>query len=172
MVAVVLSCSGDQATPDSDSAKAFVQGFYDWYVPESRQTSSDRPSDLVLKQRSSAFDSALSRELKEDADAQSRVQGEIVGLDFDPFLAAQDPCERYEVVGVQKNAESYLVTVRGVGGCENHQDPDVAAEVIARDGAWLFTNFHYPRSGGGDLLTILNKLRDDRKAAEDQRQKK
>jgi hypothetical protein len=53
--------------------------------------------------------------------------------------------------------------VRGVGGCEEHKDADVVAEVVSRDGAWLFTNFQYPRSGGGDLRTVLKQLRDERK---------
>jgi hypothetical protein len=163
MLAVALSCSGHGTTTDSDSVRNFVQDFYSWYVPTSAQGPADRPSDLVLKKRPAAFDSTLARELKEDADAQSKSPGDIVGLDFDPFLAAQDPCERYEVVAVRKEVESFRVSVRGSGGCENHEEPDVVAEVIAKDGGWLFANFHYPRSAGGDLLSILKKLRDDRK---------
>jgi len=163
MFAALLACSGNEATSDSGGARDFVQSFYDWYVPISHRASSDRPAEIVLGERSSAFDSTLARELKEDSDAQSRANGDIVGLDFDPFLSAQDPCERYEVVGVRKNGESYLASVRGIGGCENHGETDVDAEVIARDGAWVFTNFHYPRLGGSDLLTTLQKLREDRK---------
>ena len=159
---VVFSCSGAKAPSDTDAVRDFVQKFYDWYVPSSR-ASSDRPAEIVLRERPSAFDSTLARGLKEDSDAQSKVAGDIVGLDFDPFLAAQDPCERYELVGVRKSGESYLATVRGVGGCENHEEADVDAEVISRDGAWVFTNVRYPRLGG-DLLTTLQKLRDDRKA--------
>jgi hypothetical protein len=162
-LAVALSCSGHGTAEESNSVRDFVQDFFSWYVPLSAQIPSDRPSELVTKKRPSAFDSTLARELKEDSDAQSKDPAEIVGLDFDPFLAAQDPCERYEVVGVRKEGENFLVSVRGVGGCEDHKDPDVVAEVVSSNGNWLFTNFHYPRLGGSDLLSILKKLRDDRK---------
>ena len=163
MLAVILSCSREETPSQSDAVRKFVQDFYDWYVPASHRASSDRPADIVLRERPSVFDSNLARELKEDSDAQSKVQGDIVGLDFDPFLAAQDACERYEVVSVRKDEESYRVDVRGVGGCEKHDGPDISAEVIPKDAAWLFTNFHYPGPNGSDLLTILQKLRDERK---------
>jgi hypothetical protein len=161
LFAVVVSCSGNGPASESDGARDFVKNFYDWYVPAS-ETSKDRPSEVVLEKRPSAFDPALARELKEDSDAQSKAPTEIVGLDFDPFLASQDPCERYEVVAVRKNGQSYLVDVHGVGRCEDHQEADVAAEVVARNGDWLFINFHYPRLGAGDLITILKGLRQDR----------
>src|SRR5262249_33155263 len=106
----------------------FVQEFYSWYVPVAANSRSGRPSDLALSTRPSAFDPSLARQLKEDSDAQAKVPGDIVGLDFDPFLAAEDPCERYEVVNVHTKAESYLVGVRGVGGCEKHDEADVIAE--------------------------------------------
>lgn len=161
-LAVLLSCSGNKAVPDSDSARTFVQDFYDWYVPISLKDHTERASDIALKERSSAFDSDLARELKEDSDAQSRVPGDIVGLDSDPFLASQDPCERYQVIAVRESGQSYLVSVRGSGGCEKHEDADVVVEVVARDGTWLFSNFQYPRSGGDDLRTVLKQLRDER----------
>jgi hypothetical protein len=163
IMGALVSCAKDETNSDNDAVRAFVQSFYDWYVPTSRQVSADRPSALVLRERPSAFDPNLAGELKEDSDAQAKAPGDIVGLDFDPFLAAQDPCERYEVLDVRKDAQNYRVSVRGRGGCETHEEPDVDAEIISRDGTWLFTNFHYPRSGGTDLLTTLKKLRDDRK---------
>jgi hypothetical protein len=158
---VAVSCSGNGPASESDGARDFVRDFYDWYVPAS-DVFRDRPSELVLEKRPSALDPALARELKEDSDAQAKAPGDIVGLDFDPFLASQDPCERYEVMSVSKKGQSYLVDVHGVGRCEDHQEADLVAEVAARNGNWLFINFHYPRLGAGDLMTILKKLRQDR----------
>jgi len=142
----------------------FVQEFYSWYVPVAANSRSGRPSDLALHTRPSAFDPSLVRQLKEDSDAQEKVLGDIVGLDFDPFLAAQDPCDRYEVVTVDPKAESYLVGVRGVGGCKKHDEVDVIVEVASRNGALSFINFHYPGvDNGDDLLALLKRLRDDRR---------
>src|SRR5262245_61353582 len=121
--------SGKRASPSNEGdirvVQDFVQEFYSWYVPVAANSRSGRPSDLALNSRASAFDPSLARQLKEDSDAQAKVSGDVVGLDFDPFLAAQDPCERYEVVNVNKKAESYLVGVRGVGGCEKHDEVDL-----------------------------------------------
>jgi len=159
--------SGSSASPSNDAAvgvvRDFVQEFYSWYVPVAANSRSGVPSDVALNTRSTAFDPSLARQLKEDSDAQAKVPGDIVGLDFDPFLASQDPCDRYEVMNVDKKAENYLVGVRGVGGCEKHNEADVIAEVASRNGASLFVNFHYPGLNHSDLLTILKGLRDDRK---------
>jgi len=187
-LAMMTSCSGQRvnsskALPHDSSTKSreseqrasqstegdigvvqdFVQEFYSWYVPVTANSHSGRPSDLALRTRPSAFDASLARQLKEDSDAQAKVVGDIVGFDFDPFLAAQDLCERYEVVNVQPKADSYMVGVRGVGGCKKHDEVDVIAEVASRNGASSFVNFHYPGIDNSDLLTILKRLRDDRR---------
>jgi hypothetical protein len=169
MLTVMASCSGHDgrssspAAADSKVVRDFVQDFYNWYVPVAGNSGSGRPADLALQNRASAFDPSLARQLKEDSDAQAKVHDDIVGLDFDPFLSAQDPCDRYEVLNVQKKAESYLVDVRGVGGCEKHDAPDVIAEVASGNGVWVFVNFRYPGPDQTDLLTVLKRLRDERR---------
>jgi hypothetical protein len=189
--ALMTSCSGHGVespktlTPDSSagteqSAKRasssmaantgvvqnFVQEFYNWYVPAAVKNRSVRSSDLALSSRLLAFDPSLAAQLKEDSNAQAKVHDDIVGLDFDPFLAAQDHCERYEVVNVETQAESYLAGVRGVGGCEKHDGVDVIAEVGSRNGTLSFVNFRYPAIDNSDLLTVLKKLRDARGRSE------
>jgi len=39
----------------------------------------------------------------------------------------------------------------------------VIAEVASRNGTLLFVNFHYPGPHESDLMTILKKLKADRK---------
>ena len=165
---MTVSCTGHDGRSSSAPAETkvvrdFVQDFYNWYVPAATNIGSGRPADLALQNRPSAFDPALARRLKEDSDAQAKVPDDIVGLDFDPFLAAQDPCERYEVMNAEAKAQHYLVAVRGVGGCEKHDAADVIAEVASVNGAWVFVNFHYPGERQSDLLTVLKRLRDDRR---------
>src|SRR5689334_19920193 len=89
-----LSVSGQQLP---GSPQRFVQRFYDWYVPLAIKSDSTPSWNQVLRYRGSSLSSELVRRLREDADAQAKVKGEMVGLDFDPFLNAQDPCERYRV---------------------------------------------------------------------------
>jgi hypothetical protein len=54
--------------------------------------------------------------LKEDLAASKKSPGEIVGLDFDPFLNAQDIAERYLVGKITPKGDHYWVEVFGVWG--------------------------------------------------------
>lgn len=157
-----ISCLGQKGNSDSNdlSVRKFAAHFYDWYM---KVAETDRIAALSTKQMQQALAPELLHALRKDYEAQARDKsGYIVGLDFDPFLASQDPCEHYEVRKIVKRGESYWAEIHGVGGCEAHNDPDLNAEVTSRNGAWVFTNFHYPGPFAQDLLTLLEKLRRDR----------
>jgi hypothetical protein len=161
LILLTLSCSLQAQTKSSaevsESAREFVQQFYSWYLP---QAGAGERWDFVLKDRSSVFTPELARALREDSVAQAKVQGEIVGLDFDPFLASQDPCERYEAGSAVAKRASYWVSVYGVCSGKRHDKADVVAEVIRKDDRWVFVNFHYSKDG--NLLAVLKTLREDR----------
>lgn len=146
----------------SEAVRGFVQGFYNWYVPEALKTQDEPVWNVALKYKPSAFSPALLRALKEDSEAQAKANGEIVGLDFDPLLNTQDPCDRYEVGAVTHHEDRYLVEVYGVCAGKRNQKPDVIAEVARREGSWAFVNFHYPTIGR-DLLSTLRTLREGRR---------
>ena len=148
------------------SCGAFVQGYYDWYLKKDAEASKKRvsASDLALKERPEAFDAELSRRLKEDSAAQTKVKDDIVGLDFDPVLGGQDTCPPYRVRKVTIDGNSCRIEVFSSCGGKSAK-PDVVAELANRKGQWVFVNFRYPRSGEtDDLLTILRKLREARQA--------
>jgi hypothetical protein len=148
--------------PASDSAlQHFVQRFYDWYVPVANQVNKERTSDIALAHQPSVFDSTLANALRKDSQARDKVRGEVVGLDFDPFLAAQDPCERYVAGTPALNGAHYRVNIYGICEGKQHATPDLTAELVAQNGAWVFVNFIY--TDGGDLLAMLKNLADDRK---------
>src|SRR5437588_560107 len=96
---LLTSCSlHGRSTNRSDiekSCRRFVQSFYDWYVTEALKDNGGPASDFALRHRGSVFDPELLQQLKEDSEAQAKAKGEIVGLDFDPFLNSQDPGEQY-----------------------------------------------------------------------------
>jgi hypothetical protein len=144
----------------SAQVREFVQEFYDWYVPKARADNPGPAWDLALKSKGSVFSPDLARALKEDLQAQAKAQGEIVGLDFDPFLSAQDPCERYEAGSVVPKGTSYWVEVYGVCSGKRHEKADVVAELIQKDDHCVFVNFHYPKDR--NLLAVLKSLREDR----------
>ncbi len=144
----------------SDSVKVFVQGFYDWYVPKATSSHSALAWSTAVKEKASCFSPELGRKLREDSEAQAKDEGEIVGLDFDPFLNSQDPGRRYSVGKVIPKGGSYLVEVHRLVSGRPEEKLTATAEVTNRNGQWYFVNFFYPN--GHNLLGVLKALKNDR----------
>jgi hypothetical protein len=145
------------------SCRAFVQDFYDGYLRELKKEST--PPDLTLKYRPAALARDLLRQLREDHAAQAKNRDEIVGLDFDPYLNAQDIADRYVLGAVRRQGTTYRVEVFGVWEGRKSAKPDVEPELAYQGGRWTFVNFHYGRgqaSGSDNLLSILRQLRKER----------
>ena len=149
----------------AQSCRQFAQGFYDWYVPNALKKSESSAWDLALKGKNSVFSPDLVRALQEDSRAQEKAGGDIVGLDFDPFLNTQDPRQKYVLGDVTVNDDSCRVPVHGESTGKRIPKPDVTAELRRENGKWLFVNFHYGKSqwsADENLVDILKKLREDR----------
>lgn len=111
--------------------------------------------------------SGLFEALKEDSDAQAKASGVIVGLDFDPFLNTQDPCEHYEVGGIVQREQTYRAQIFGVCSGKKSEKPDVIAQVERQRGRWIFVNFDYPDlekqyPNSANLLATLKALEEER----------
>lgn len=146
------------ADDTQESCRRFVQSFYDWFVGKAGTN-----FEVALREKRSAFSPKLYKALQEDVQAQAKVPGEIVGLDFDPIVNSQDPCERYAAGSVTRNGDSYRVQVFGVCSGKKNAKPDLTAELATKDGQWQFTNFHYTYdSSPSNLLAILESLRKER----------
>lgn len=164
--ALVAACAVFLAAPlraqpaadaTADSVRRAVQAFYSWYVPRARQGGAGSPWMAAVRARPAAFAPAIARALRRDSVASSRSADEVVGLDGDPFLNAQDPCTRYVVRRVVRQGARYLADVVGEGGCARHTRPDVVVEVARVGGAWRLENFRY-RDPADDLLSLLRRL--------------
>jgi hypothetical protein len=153
-----------RATAQEESCNRFVQSFYDWYV---KQTGSSGGIEATLKRRLADFSPDLVRALNGDLAASKKHPGEIVGLDFDPFLAAQDVAMRYVTGKVTQKGERYFVPVYGFWDGKKHARPDVTPELTHQHGKWVFVNFHYAKDPkhpeNENLLAVLRALRDERK---------
>lgn len=145
---------------ESQSVQKFVQDFYTWYLAEEKQDHNMALSDVAVKMKPRWFSAAVLQGLKEDDEAQAKSPGDIVGLDFDPFLNAQDICEPYKTGKVTAAGAGYRVEV--FGSCEKSdpKQPDVIAAVEKRYGSWVFVDFYYPEQG--DLFSVLEALKKER----------
>lgn len=139
----------------AQSPRAFVEGFYRWYVPLAQGTHEEDPLEFALMHKAPAFSPELWRLLKEDTDAQAKCH-DIIGLDMDPFLTSRDE-DNYEVGKVAQVGGNYQAEIYGVWQGKRLATPISIAEFSEAAGHWFFVNFHYPK--GGDLLTALKKPR-------------
>lgn len=144
------------------SAQAFVQGFYDWYIPIAQKNNSRPAFNVVLKDRAYFLSPKLFLALEKDSEASAKST-DLVGLDFDPFLNSQDPGDpgdHYEVGEAVRKRDGYSVTVFPIASGTKGKSPIVLPEIQGRNGRWVFANFYYP--GTGDLLSTLKRLAKDR----------
>lgn len=104
------------------------------------------------------FDAELVRWLRIDSTARARAKGEVDGLDGDPYLNTQDPCDSYSVRSVRAQGHSLIVEVLGHGGCTTHLRPDVRVEIASQNGRWTVIDFLDPNSGNAGLIALLKQL--------------
>ena len=122
----------------------FAQGFYDWYV---RKLNAGGDYSTALKYKRRAFSPELFRLIKDARDHLSKTGDAI--LDFDPIFGGSDWPKRI-VAGKAK--------ITGDRCWINN------AELMFKDGRWLFMNFYYGKDKRDDLLSILRKqLRQERR---------
>ena len=138
----------------------FAQKFYAWYVPIALKTVKEPSSNVAIAKRGNLFDPPLLKALQEDAEASRKSSGDIVGLDFDPFLYAQDIDDKYVVGEVSEKDGLYLVNVYGVRKGKREKTPSVVAELKPTKDSFVFANFGYGTDG--DLVAVLKQLADDR----------
>lgn len=155
-----LSYGGTTTTqPTAESCRKFVQEFYTWY------RSKNITMEDALKKRASSFAPPLTKQLKIDEAASAASPGEVVGLDFDPFLNAQDIPDRITVGKVTAKGDNYLVEVFEAFSGEKNSKPVVVPELTLKNGQWTFINFHYPQADikqNSDLISVLKALEAER----------
>ena len=149
--------------PSAAAATRAAASFYAWYVSIAR--SDPGPAMRAVRERRAQFSTAIVDALRADSLATAQGGEEIDGLDADPFLNAQDPCEEYRPVRTIRRGRAYLVDVRGTGRCATHDAPDVTVAIVWRAARPVFVNFLYSRSAGDDLMWRLHELADRRRKA-------
>jgi hypothetical protein len=143
-----------------DSARLFVQGFYDWYVPLAHKENRDSSWNVAIKAKPALFSRKLLTALREDAAAQDKETEYVVGLDFDPFLCSQDPADHYNAGKFLPQGDGYRVEVDNTGDGIKSDSPSLIAEIARTNKTWIFVNFYC--SSGSDLLSVLSTLKAQR----------
>lgn len=162
-VTASISCSQSGVASGAGQevqACKFVQSFLDWYVPNSRAAKGAADWIAMLKSRQTSFQSPLWQALREDSEAQAKSKGEIVGVDFDPFLNSQDPATSYVAGSVRRLGKEFRVEIVPKGHSSPPESARVSAEVVKTNGGWQFSNFYYPEKW--NLRSVLAALKKER----------
>jgi hypothetical protein len=153
------------------SCRQFVQDFYDWYSDQLKRDSNrdwDSPganlyTDDVRRFKPEVLSPKLRRMLKEDEEASAKNPNEIVGLDADPFTAAQEWQGKYQAGNATWKDGHCRVAVwhHKVGEGIEAFEP----ELIPANGSWIFVNIRYIDDNGAssdDLIQTLATLKQER----------
>ena len=162
---LALSSSVARCEDMPGSCRKFTQEFYGWYVPLilNDKRGVEAASSWAIKLRPTSFSRELLNALTEDMKEQRKAPGEIVGIDFDPFLNSQDPASEYAVGKVSvKNGKCFADT-HSVDSGKRSLNAEVVTELQFKQGKWSFTNFHYAKKT--NLLGILKGLKAERTKA-------
>jgi len=169
---IFSSVNAKSVVDDKENARVFVQKFYDWYIVLSATSPNLRrgsePDIIALNQHSEYFDAKLRKAIIDDRLAQSKAN-EIVGLDYDPFLNAQDTGFGYQTGNVKQIENKFFIDIHSDNEKKSRKAILVAkvaviAEVVKVNGQWVFVNFIYPVNGKQyNLLDELKGLREDSK---------
>ena len=158
---LLLAVPGVARSPKAQETPVkFVQDFYTWYASITSKGHKEPAFTIALKVKGSLFSAELAKALSEDASAQEKANGEIVGIDWDPFVNSQDSDSRYVVGKIRQSGDRFFADIHGVRAGKKRSEPDVTAELMKVKGRWVFVNFH--SHDAGDLLSVLNTLSKER----------
>ena len=131
-----LQAQTPTTSSQSEDCGHFVQQFYNWYVATEtalmKRNGLGSALEVTLREKQSSLSPELLKALKEDLAASKKSPAEIVGLDFDPFLNAQEIAERYLVGKITPKGDHYWVEVFGVWNGQKNSNPDVVPELAFR----------------------------------------
>ena len=143
----------------ADSARAFVQRFYDWYL--ATQSHQGYAYDSLLTVRRALLGDSLFRNFSADVAAQHADSTEIASLsaEGDIFLNSQDPCEHYTARPARASGPGAFAVIVA-GNCEGlAAKPNIEVSVRHAATGWLIENIEDPTEPEYDLLSALLRYR-------------
>lgn len=142
-------------------AMRFTQDFLRRYLgqfEESPERAANwNPLDGIREDLSPGLLAALAA----DRDASIANDDEIVGLDFDPFINAQDVCEAYEARAAVARDTTTDVGVYNTCDWGHPLIPDVIYQLQRHGDRWMVVDLRY--GGGQSLLEVLAYYAEQRK---------
>jgi hypothetical protein len=163
---VMLFDAKAQAATDKESARVFVQKFYDWYAVMDADDSFTKKHNVspfyhTVKSKPAYFDKPLLNALKAYFDPANKVKEP--GLDFDPITSAQDTRSGFQTGNVKQVGNKFLVDLHDLPKGKSAKEilaseTFLIVEAVKVGKDWKLANFIYPaesKTKQTDLLEVL-----------------
>lgn len=160
--AVRQQLSANAPTPEQRDAMRWVERFLERYLGDEDQPEMKPEGWSPVQEIERDLTPKLAAALKADRDAAANSPDEIVGLDFDPFVNAQDFCAPYQARGAAPFQGRLDVVVYNGCGWGHPFVPDMIYALERRGGRWVLADIRYP--GGSTLLQVLAHYAEQRKS--------
>lgn len=142
-------------------AMRYVEGFLRRYLGQF-EAAAERPGDWnPLTALRADLSPTLLAALQADRAASAANDEEIVGLDFDPFINAQDVCDPYEARAATVRDTTVDVAVYNTCDWGHPLVPDVIYQLQRRGERWVIVDLRY--AAGQSLLEVLAYYAEHRK---------
>lgn len=138
----------------TEIVQKFVQNFYLWYVPQATVQQTLPAYYRVLFGKMSYVTTELAAALRADSTARNDDKSARELLNFDPFLASQDPCDAYEAGEVRRVGSAFHVRVRPMCIVPSVQVDAPVVEVTVVSGELRIANVRYANSNLRQLLCV------------------
>ena len=167
--ASVIALQASVAQPATERSipeepRVFVQRFLATYVRWLNRDIGRLERMRGLRSGSPFVDLRLLEELEADFAAQaSDRSGSIVGIDWEPFVGGQDPCERYEVGSIRVKESARLVDVHPACNARRSDEASATLELHQVNHTWRIVDVWY--SADGSLSEHLRRLQAERRSA-------
>ena len=173
---VFSSVNAQSKIDEKESARVFVQKFYDWYGKVYTKQRHIVAHLVVLKHHPKYLDKELFDALVADDKAQEKRPREIIGLGFDPFTNDLDARKGFQTGLATQKGDNFFVDIHDIRSGSSKKTVlaskiILTAEVAKMNGHFIFVNFVYPKTDGyingymqdgNNLLSVLDSLRKDR----------
>ncbi len=151
----------DAPTPEQRDAMQWAERLLERYLGDVNQDGEKPEGWSPLQEIERDLSPELAAALKADREAAMANDEEIVGLDFDPFVNAQDICGPYQARGAAPYEGKLDVVIYNGCGWGHPFVPDVIYVLERRADRWVLADIRYP--GQSTLLQILAYYAEQRK---------
>ena len=144
--------SDSQSQISTKAVRTFVQEFYDRHLIASQHDLAVPSYFRLLAEAPTSLSQTLLAALRVDSIARYAVGQEQETLNFDPFLASQDPCETYGAGAVTRHDKRFKVAVTPICRDSHSAQESVEVWVVIEDGHLRIDNVSFAATNVVQLI--------------------